>query len=209
MAIPVNAAASAATAGTATDSVRIRLILPRKTSVSLRCRNGLPSGAATPRNAHGRPQPCFISQITTTSQTATWRPVSTRVAAATGRKPWPYPLSRPGRYSRPHRTPQRSSLRRGGPYRSPTRRATWAQVDRRGSRVPQVVGSPGAQGHGSRAGFRPSENKASRRSVPLSKTVVALLHAHRTRQNEERLRLGDLPLTRSRPRILQPRWQAT
>ena len=105
MAIPVNAAASAATAGTATDSVRIRLILPRKTSVSLRCRNGLPSGAATPRNAHGGPQPCFISQITTTSQTATWRPVSTRVAAATGRKPWPYPLSRPGRYSRPHRTP--------------------------------------------------------------------------------------------------------
>ena len=39
--------------------------------------------------------------------------------------------------------------------------------------------------------FGPPKNKASRRSVPLSKTAVAFLHAHRTRQNEERLRLGD------------------
>ncbi len=41
-------------------------------------------------------------------------------------------------------------------------------------------------------GFGPPKNKASRRSVPLSKTAVAALRAHRTRQNEERLRLGDL-----------------
>jgi integrase len=33
---------------------------------------------------------------------------------------------------------------------------------------------------------------ASRRSVPLTKSAVAALRAHRTRQNEERLRLGDL-----------------
>lgn len=40
--------------------------------------------------------------------------------------------------------------------------------------------------------FGPTKNKASRRSVPLSKTAAAVLRAHRTRQNEERLRLGDL-----------------
>jgi integrase len=40
--------------------------------------------------------------------------------------------------------------------------------------------------------FGPPKNNASRRSVPLSKTAVAVLRAHRTRQNEERLRLGDL-----------------
>src|SRR5918993_759136 len=40
--------------------------------------------------------------------------------------------------------------------------------------------------------FGPPKNNASRRSVPLSKTAVAALRAHRTRQNEERLRLGEL-----------------
>jgi integrase len=40
--------------------------------------------------------------------------------------------------------------------------------------------------------FGPPKNNASRRSVPLSKTAMAVLQAHRTRQNEERLRLGDL-----------------
>ncbi len=40
--------------------------------------------------------------------------------------------------------------------------------------------------------FGPPKNKAARRSLPLSKTAVAALRAHRTRQNEERLRLGDL-----------------
>jgi integrase len=40
--------------------------------------------------------------------------------------------------------------------------------------------------------FGPPKNNASRRSVPLSRTAVAVLRAHRTRQNEERLRLGDL-----------------
>ena len=40
--------------------------------------------------------------------------------------------------------------------------------------------------------FGPPKNNASRRSVPLSKTAVAALRAHRTRQSEERLRLGDL-----------------
>jgi integrase len=38
----------------------------------------------------------------------------------------------------------------------------------------------------------PPKNNASRRSVPLSKTAAAALRAHRKRQNEERLRLGDL-----------------
>jgi integrase len=40
--------------------------------------------------------------------------------------------------------------------------------------------------------FGPPKNNASRRSVSLSKTALAVLRAHRTRQNEERLRLGDL-----------------
>jgi integrase len=38
----------------------------------------------------------------------------------------------------------------------------------------------------------PTKNKASRRSVPLNKSAVAALKAHRLRQNEERLRLGEL-----------------
>lgn len=37
-------------------------------------------------------------------------------------------------------------------------------------------------------GFGPPKNKASRRSVPMNKTAVAALKAHRKRQNEERLR---------------------
>ena len=41
-------------------------------------------------------------------------------------------------------------------------------------------------------GFGPTKNKASRRSVPLNKSAVAALKAHRMRQNEERLRLGEL-----------------
>ncbi len=36
--------------------------------------------------------------------------------------------------------------------------------------------------------FGPPKNNASRRSVPLNKTAVSALRAHRTRQNEERLR---------------------
>ena len=46
---------------------------------------------------------------------------------------------------------------------------------------PARVGHPG-----------PPKNNASRLSVPPSKTAAAVLRAHRTRQNEERLRLGDL-----------------
>jgi integrase len=40
--------------------------------------------------------------------------------------------------------------------------------------------------------FGPTKNKASRRSIPLSKSAVAALKAHKLRQNEERLRLGEL-----------------
>ena len=40
--------------------------------------------------------------------------------------------------------------------------------------------------------FGPTKNKASRRSVPLNKSAVSALKAHRLRQNEERLRLGEL-----------------
>jgi integrase len=39
--------------------------------------------------------------------------------------------------------------------------------------------------------FGPAKNKASRRSVPLNRSAVAVLIAHRLRQNEERLRLGE------------------
>jgi integrase len=38
----------------------------------------------------------------------------------------------------------------------------------------------------------PTKNKASRRSIPLNKSAVAALKTHRLRQNEERLRLGEL-----------------
>jgi integrase len=38
----------------------------------------------------------------------------------------------------------------------------------------------------------PTKNKASRRSLPLNKSAVAALKTHRLRQNEERLRLGEL-----------------
>ena len=41
-------------------------------------------------------------------------------------------------------------------------------------------------------GFGPTKNKASRRSVPLNGSVAAALRAHRVRQNEERLRMGEL-----------------
>ena len=40
--------------------------------------------------------------------------------------------------------------------------------------------------------FGPCKNRASRRAVPLTKTARAALRAHRGRQNEESLRLGDL-----------------
>jgi integrase len=40
--------------------------------------------------------------------------------------------------------------------------------------------------------FGPTKNKASRRSVPLNRSAVAALKFHRLRQNEERLRLGEL-----------------
>jgi integrase len=40
--------------------------------------------------------------------------------------------------------------------------------------------------------FGPTKNKASRRSVPLNKSAVAALKAHRLRQNEESLKLGEL-----------------
>ena len=39
--------------------------------------------------------------------------------------------------------------------------------------------------------FGPPKNKASRRSVPLNKTAVVTLRAHRLRQNEERLSAPD------------------
>jgi integrase len=65
----------------------------------------------------------------------------------------------------------------------------WADVDLTGRRL-SVRRALKVTDHG--LDFGPPKNKASRRSVPLSKTAVAVLRAHRTRQNEERLRLGDL-----------------
>ena len=65
----------------------------------------------------------------------------------------------------------------------------WTDVDLTGRRL-SVRRSLKVTDHG--LDFGPPKNKASIRSVPLSKTPVAVLRAHRTRQNEERLRLGDL-----------------
>jgi integrase len=65
----------------------------------------------------------------------------------------------------------------------------WTDVDLAGRRL-SVRRSLKVTDHG--LDFGPPKNRASRRSVPLTKTAVAALRAHRTRQNEERLRLGDL-----------------
>jgi integrase len=65
----------------------------------------------------------------------------------------------------------------------------WPDVDLVGRRL-SVRRALKVTDHG--LDFGPPKNNASRRSVPLSKTAVAVLQAHRTRQNEERLRLGEL-----------------
>ena len=65
----------------------------------------------------------------------------------------------------------------------------WADIDLAASRL-SVRRALKVTDHG--LDFGPPKNNASRRSVPLSKTAVAALRAHRTRQNEERLRLGVL-----------------
>jgi integrase len=65
----------------------------------------------------------------------------------------------------------------------------WADLDFAGRRL-SVRRALKVTAHG--LDFGPPKNNASRRSVPLSKTAVAALRAHRTRQNEERLRLGEL-----------------
>lgn len=65
----------------------------------------------------------------------------------------------------------------------------WTDVDLAGRRL-SVRRALKLTHHG--LDFGPTKNKSSRRSVPLSKTAAAVLRAHRTRQNEERLRLGDL-----------------
>jgi|SRR5215218_584548 len=65
----------------------------------------------------------------------------------------------------------------------------WPDVDLAGRRL-SVRRALKITDHG--LDFGPPKNNASRRSVPLSKTAMTALRAHRTRQNEERLRLGDL-----------------
>lgn len=60
----------------------------------------------------------------------------------------------------------------------------WTDVDLNGRRL-SVSRSLKVTDHG--LDFGPPKNKASRRSVPLSKTAVASLRAHRTRQHAERL----------------------
>src|SRR3712207_1762166 len=65
----------------------------------------------------------------------------------------------------------------------------WADVDLTGRRL-SVRRALKVTEHG--LDFGPPKNKASLRSVPLSKGALAALRAHRTRQNEERLQLGDL-----------------
>ena len=65
----------------------------------------------------------------------------------------------------------------------------WADADLAGRRL-SVRRALKVTDHG--LDFGPPKNNASRRSIPLSKTAAAALRAHRTRQNKERLRLGDL-----------------
>ena len=66
---------------------------------------------------------------------------------------------------------------------------TWADIDLIGRRL-SVHRALKVTDHG--LDFGSPKNKSSRRSVPLSNSAVAALTAHRTRQNEERLRLGGL-----------------
>jgi integrase len=65
----------------------------------------------------------------------------------------------------------------------------WTDVDLDTGRL-SVRSSLKVVNHGLNLG--PTKNKASRRSVPLNKSAVGALRAHRLRQNEERLRLGEL-----------------
>jgi len=65
----------------------------------------------------------------------------------------------------------------------------WIDVDLAGRRL-SVRRALKVTDHG--LDFGPPKNRKSRRSVPLSKTAVTVLRAHMTRQNEERLRLGEL-----------------
>jgi integrase len=65
----------------------------------------------------------------------------------------------------------------------------WADIGFEGSRL-SVRRALKVTDHG--LDFGPPKNKASHRSVPLGNTALATLRAHRTRQNEDRLRLGDL-----------------
>ena len=65
----------------------------------------------------------------------------------------------------------------------------WPDVDLAGRRL-SVRRALKVTDHG--LDFGPPKNNASRRSVPLSMTAVAVLRAHRTRLNEERLKLGEL-----------------
>src|ERR671917_209412 len=61
---------------------------------------------------------------------------------------------------------------------------TWTDLDLDGGTL-SVRRSLKVTDHG--LDFGPTKNKASRRSVPLNKSAVAALRAHRARQNEERL----------------------
>jgi integrase len=65
----------------------------------------------------------------------------------------------------------------------------WTDVDLDAGKL-SVRRSPKVTEYG--LNFGPPKNKASRRSVPLNKSAVAALNAHRLRQNEERLRVGEL-----------------
>ena len=65
----------------------------------------------------------------------------------------------------------------------------WKDIDLEGRRL-SVRRALKPTDHG--LDFGPPKNKASRRAVPLTKTAVAALRGHRSRQNGERLRLGDL-----------------
>ena len=61
----------------------------------------------------------------------------------------------------------------------------WSDVDLKANRLSVARALKASSGG---FAFGPPKNKASCRSVPLNKTVVAALESHRERQNEERLR---------------------
>ena len=83
----------------------------------------------------------------------------------------------------------------------------WDDVDLEGGRL-LVRRSLKVTNH--RLDFGPPQNKASCRAIPLNRTAVAALRAHRVRQNEEKLAApSGATMISSSPTVSANRWTTT